>query len=297
MSAGFARSTRLPVLAPRGKGRSSSKPISACPPSPPPRSNAPPSPLAPWNKRAPSWPPLPPPPHRFPRSMSRSPSARAARSNRRSAPRWPPWPAWASSPSTTPAPASRSAAPREPLRAAAEGQNIRSAVDGAFCRGMLRQCCARIRPARQGKHAATLMACSGRRMNIFLLRAVPFETFPRLRSVAWHGFAQCLRRQRILHRTASPKRHPAGVPHASAHVAGNHLSDLRGCTAVAQPVSTAATLFATKSIAFFTCGNTHASLASDNGRRAGGRSGSLTRSPVAGLRGRCRGPSPSGRSR
>ena len=53
-------------------------------------------------------------------------SARAARSNRRSAPRSPPWPAWASSPSTTPAPASPSAAPRDSPQVLRRHRNLRT---------------------------------------------------------------------------------------------------------------------------------------------------------------------------
>ncbi len=101
----------------------------------------------------------------------------------------------------------------------------------------------------RGEHATIVPAWSGRRMNIFLLLPVPFETFSRLPSVALRRRARCLRRQRFLHRAASPKRHPACVPHASARFAANHLTGVCGCARLAPRVSTAASLFASDSIA------------------------------------------------
>ena len=112
----------------------------------------------------------------------------------------------------------------------------------------------------RGEHAAIVPAWSGRRVNIFLLRPVPLEAISRLPSVVLKRRARCLRRQRFLHRAASPKRHPACVPHASARLAANHLTGVRGCARLAQPVSTAATAFASGSIAGTSSGMPRACL-------------------------------------
>ena len=169
-----------------------------------------------------------------------------------------------------------------------------------------------------GEHAAIVPAWSGRKMNIFLLRPVPFEAFSRLRTVAIKRRARCLRRQRFLHRAASPKRHPAYVPHASARFAANHLISVCGCTGLAPLVSTAASLFASDSIAGTSSGMPSACLpagcckpsrrrlrlrASDATRVYGGNVFCVRRQRIfttprpAVRRWRCPHPAPAGRSR